>query len=56
MEEVGCKVESKEALDLLGSAGCDIKDTNRVKIPRHLVLESIEAAPKDPESGSKYDG
>jgi len=47
MEKVGCRIESKEALDLLGDAGCDIGDPNRVRIPRHLVLEAIEAAPEE---------
>jgi trimethylamine---corrinoid protein Co-methyltransferase len=46
MEEVGCKVESGEALDILGGKGCDIKDPGRVKIPRKLVMEAIESAPK----------
>lgn len=47
LEEVGVWVQSKEALDILGSAGCDIRDVKKVKIPRRLVLEAIEAAPKE---------
>ena len=46
MEEIGSRVESKEALNILGQAGCDISDPSKVKIPKHLVLESIAAAPE----------
>jgi trimethylamine--corrinoid protein Co-methyltransferase len=46
MEEVGCKVLCDEALNILGSAGCDVSDASRIKIPRKLVMEAIEAAPK----------
>jgi trimethylamine--corrinoid protein Co-methyltransferase len=47
LEGVGVWVQSKEALDILGNAGCDIRDVKRVKIPRRLVSEAIEAAPKE---------
>ncbi|HBG73957.1 MAG: hypothetical protein A2X25_02550 [Chloroflexi bacterium GWB2_49_20] len=46
LEEVGCTVQCEEALDILGHAGCDISLPSRVKIPRKLVIESIELAPK----------
>ena len=49
MEETGCKVICGEALDILGSAGCDVRDPDRVKIPRKLVMESLEAAPREIE-------
>ena len=49
LEEVGSKVECEEALDILGHSGCDISDTNRVKIPRNMVIEAIEAAPSEIE-------
>lgn len=45
MAEIGCKVQSKEALDLLGQAGCNVTDPDRVKIPRRSVLEALKAAP-----------
>jgi trimethylamine--corrinoid protein Co-methyltransferase len=45
MEDIGCKVECAEALDILGRIGCDVSDTARVKIPRQRVLEALEAAP-----------
>ena len=49
MENIGCKVACEEALDVLGHAGCDIRDPKRVKIPRNLVMEALEAAPKEIE-------
>jgi trimethylamine--corrinoid protein Co-methyltransferase len=49
MAEIGCKVQSEEALDLLGRAGCDITNPDRVKIPRRAVLEALEAAPSEIE-------
>lgn len=47
IENTGCQVMSKEAIDILGHAGCDVHDPVRVKIPRRLVMEAIEAAPKE---------
>lgn len=49
MENIGCKVECEEALDILGHAGCDIRDMNRVRIPRKLVMEALESSPKEIE-------
>jgi trimethylamine--corrinoid protein Co-methyltransferase len=49
MESVGCKVDCQEALDILGHAGCDISDPERVKIPSKLVMEAVEAAPGEIE-------
>ncbi len=46
LEEIGCKVLCEEALEILGRAGCDSTQPDRVKIPRRLVMEAIEAAPK----------
>jgi trimethylamine---corrinoid protein Co-methyltransferase len=46
IEEAGCGVQCKEALDILGRAGCDVQDSSRVRIPRRLVLEALDAAPK----------
>ena len=45
LENVGCEVQCGEALELLGSAGCDVADPKRVKIPRKLVHEALEASP-----------
>jgi trimethylamine--corrinoid protein Co-methyltransferase len=49
MENIGCGVDCEEALDILGRAGCDVKNTQRVKIPRRLVMEAVEAAPGEIE-------
>lgn len=46
MEQVGCRVASEEGLDILGRAGCDVRDSERVKIPRAVVREALESAPK----------
>ncbi len=46
LEEVGCKVYCKEALDILDKAGCDVSKPDQVRIPQKLVMEAIEAAPK----------
>jgi trimethylamine--corrinoid protein Co-methyltransferase len=46
LERVGCSVQCKEALDILGHAGCDVRSPAGVKIPRKLVLESLDRAPK----------
>ena len=46
LEEVGSKVECEEALDILNMAGCDVKDQNRVKIPRKLVMKALESSPE----------
>lgn len=46
LERVGCMVQCKEALELLGHAGCDVRSPARVKIPRRLVREAVEQAPK----------
>jgi trimethylamine--corrinoid protein Co-methyltransferase len=46
LEKVGCSVKCEEALDILGHAGCDVREPTRVKIPRKLVAEAIEKAPK----------
>ena len=45
MEEIGCRVQCIEALDILDKAGCDVKDPNQVKIPRTAVMDALEAAP-----------
>ena len=49
LERTGVWVQSEEVLEILGDAGCNVRDPKRVKIPRKLVAESIEAAPKSIE-------
>jgi trimethylamine--corrinoid protein Co-methyltransferase len=46
LEEAGCAVQCDEAVDILGSAGCDVSDPKKIRIPRKLVLKALEAAPK----------
>jgi trimethylamine--corrinoid protein Co-methyltransferase len=49
MENIGCKVECEEAVDILGSIGCDVSNTARVKIPRKQVMEALDTAPSEIE-------
>jgi trimethylamine--corrinoid protein Co-methyltransferase len=46
MEKTGVAFESQEALELLGEAGADISNPNRVKIASHLVEQALRTAPK----------
>jgi trimethylamine--corrinoid protein Co-methyltransferase len=46
MERTGVCFESEEALELLGNAGADVTDPNRVKIPSYLVEQAVRTAPK----------
>ena len=56
LERIGVWVQSKEALDILGRAGCDVRHEKRVKIPRKLVWEAMEAAPKEIEVFDRHGG
>jgi trimethylamine--corrinoid protein Co-methyltransferase len=49
MENIGCRVDCEEALDILDRAGCDVRDADRVKIPRKRVMEAVDAAPSEIE-------
>ncbi len=46
LEEIGCKVQSNEAQELLRAAGCSLDDDCHLRIPRNLVMEAIESSPK----------
>ena len=46
LETTGVRVQSEQALEILGNAGCDVKNPRQVKMPRKLVAEAIDAAPK----------
>ncbi len=46
LEQVGCSVQCQEALEILGHAGCDVRDPGRVKIPRRLVNTALDSSPK----------
>ncbi len=47
LSDIGVKIENEEAQDLLVAAGATVdEETDVVKIPPHLVNESIEKAPR----------
>jgi len=48
LKNVGVKIEDKDALEVLYNAGSDVDFKKSVaKIPEHLVIESIQKAPKN---------
>lgn len=47
LEEVGSKIDCEEALDILDRAGIDVKNPDRVKIPRKYVFEALEASARN---------
>ena len=49
LERIGVWVQSRDALEILKDAGCDVSDEKRVKIPRQMVAEALEAAPEQIE-------
>ena len=44
LEKTGVWVQSEEALEILGNAGCNVKDPKRVKIPRKVGVRNLEVA------------
>ena len=46
LERTGVAFECQEALDLLGEAGADVSNPERVKIPSHMVEQALITAPK----------
>ncbi len=46
LERTGVAFECQEAIEILGDAGADVSDPNRVKIPSHLVEQGLRTAPK----------
>jgi len=46
LERTGVTFECEEALKLLGDAGADISNPDRVKIPSYLVEKALETVPK----------
>jgi trimethylamine--corrinoid protein Co-methyltransferase len=46
LERTGVAFESQEAIELLAAAGADVSNTNRVKIPPHLVEQALNTAPR----------
>ena len=46
LERTGVVFESQEAINILGDAGADVSNPDRVKIPSRLVEQAIREAPK----------
>ena len=46
LERTGVAFECQEAIDILGDAGADVSDPNRVKIPSYMVEQALRTAPK----------
>jgi len=46
LEGTGVAFECQEAIDILGDAGADVSDPNRVKIPSYMVEQALRTAPK----------
>ncbi|MEE9399096.1 MAG: trimethylamine methyltransferase family protein, partial [Dehalococcoidales bacterium] len=46
LERVGIAFGCQEAIDILGQAGADVSNPDRVKIPSHLVEQALRTAPK----------
>ena len=42
----GVAFEHQEAIDILGNAGADVSNPNRVKIPSYMVEQALRTAPK----------
>lgn len=46
LERAGIAFGCQEAIDILGQAGADVSNPDRVKIPSHLVEQALRTAPK----------
>ena len=46
LERTGVAFECQEAIEILGDAGADVSNPDRVKIPSHLVEQALRTAPK----------
>ncbi len=46
LERAGVAFECQEALDILGDAGADVANPDRVKIPAYMVEQALRTAPK----------
>jgi trimethylamine--corrinoid protein Co-methyltransferase len=46
LERTGVAFECQEAIDILGDAGIDVSNTDKVKIPAHLVEQALRTTPK----------
>jgi len=46
LERTGVAFECQEAIDILGDAGADVSNADRVKIPSYMVEQALRTAPK----------
>ncbi len=46
LERTGVAFDCQEAIDILGEAGADVSNPQRVKIPSYLVEQALRTAPK----------
>jgi len=46
LERTGVAFDCQEAIDILGEAGADVSNPNRVKIPSYMVEQALRTAPK----------
>ncbi len=46
LERTGVAFKYQEAIDILGDAGADVSNPNRVKIPSYMVEQALRTAPK----------
>ena len=46
LEETGVAFECQQAIDLLGKAGADVSNPDRVKIPSYMVEQALSTTPK----------
>ena len=46
LERTGVAFECQEAIELLGDAGADVSNPNRVKIPSYMVEQALRTVPK----------
>ena len=46
LERTGVAFECQEAIEILGDAGADVSNTDRVKIPSYMVEQALRTTPK----------
>lgn len=46
LERTGVAFECDEAIELLGDSGADVSDPNKVKIPSHIVEDTLRKTPR----------
>jgi len=51
LERTGVKFYCQEAIELLGDAGADVSNLDRVKIPSYLLEQALRTTPKSMRQG-----